>query len=334
MNTYARVMGALRRERVDRTPVTAFLTAINTSMMKWAGEDFATVRSSPERYAKLAAAPWEVYGIENVKIPFDMTVEPEVLGAEIDFGSSVVLPQVRRHAFSRPEEFAIPGAWQNRGRVPFFREVVAILRRRYERQVPICHLCDGPFTLANMLFGFENLLIWMTSEPDAYARAMDRTTAFCIEYCRMLEEEGVDVIQFGEAAASGDLISGRQYRDFIAPYHSRLGAALRTPNVIHICGNINGHFAALAQTGLGGVSFDFKADPATAMAHCKGKMALVGYVPIPLLNDGRPDEVKAFGRECVAAGIDLLSAGCAWPPTVPDGNARALVVAAGARPNG
>ena len=325
MDTLERVISALKMKAVDRPPVAGFSTAVNVSMMEWAGEDFASVQKSPERYARLASAPWEVYGIENVKIPFDMTVEPELFGAEIEFGDARVLPQVRRHAFERAEDFAIPPDWQDQGRVPFMREVFGILKKRYEGRVPVCHLCDGPFTLTNMIFGFENLLTWSVTEPEAYARALAGATDFCIEYCRMLEEEGVDIIQFGEAAASGDLISGKQYAELIAPYHARLAGAVKAPNLIHICGNITGHFPALAGTGMGGISFDQKADAAEAVKHCRGKMALIGYVPIPILNEGTPEEVAASARECLESGMDILHAGCAWPPSVPDENAKAFV---------
>lgn len=327
MNAHERLLGALRLEPVDRTPVAAVCTAINQTMMEWAGEDFASCRQSPERYAKLASAPWEVYGIENVKMPFDMTVEPEVFAADIDFGDRLVLPQVRGNAISSSEDFAIPAGWQDKGRVPFIRDVFRILKERYEGEVPICHLCDGPFTLANMVFGFDNILTWMTVDKEAYERAMGGITEFCIQYCRMLEQEGVDIIQFGEASASGDLISGAQYAECVAPYHARLGDAIKAVNAIHICGNITGHFPTLAKTGLGGISFDQKADPAEAVRHCKGKMALIGYVPIPILNEGTPEQVAESSRDCLKAGVDILHAGCAWPPTVPDANAKAFVAA-------
>ena len=327
MTARDRIVRALVRETVDRPPVSAFSTAINLTMMDWAGEDFASVNESPERYARLASAPWEVYGIENVKLPFDMTVEPEVLGAEIEFGDAMVLPQVRRHAFDRIEDFAIPRGWQDAGRVPFMRQVYGILRKRYQNEVAICHLCDGPFTLANMMVGFNNLPMWLITEPDNYARALDGATDFCLEYCRMLADEGVDVIQFGEAAASGDMISGEQYAQSVAPYHARLGEEVNVPTVVHICGNITGHFPALAKTGIDGISFDQKADPREAVKHCKGKTSLIGYVPIPILNEGTPAQVTASARECLDNGMDILMAGCAWPPTVPDANAKALVAA-------
>lgn len=327
MNAYERVLRALKLEPLDRPPVAAFSTAINQTMMEWAGEDFRSCQTSPERYAKLASAPWEVYGIENVKMPFDMTVEPEVFGAEIDLGDALRLAQVRGHAFDTPEDFAVPRGWQDKGRVPFMREVFSILKKRYDGAAPVCHLCDGPFTLANMIFGFDNLLTWIAVEPETYAHAMDGVTEFCIEYCRMLEAEGVDIIQFGEASASGDLISGAQYEKYVAPYHARLVAEIKSVNVIHICGDITCHFPALAKTGLGGISFDQKADPRAAVEHCKGKMAVIGYVPIPVLNEGTPEQVGESARECLEAGVDVLHAGCAWPPTVPDANAKALVAA-------
>ena len=324
MTPCERLLNVFPRRSSGRPPVAAFCTAINTHMMTWAGEDFASCRGSPEQYAKLASAPWEVYGIGNLKIPFDMTIEPELLGAGVDMGGPLTLPQVRTHPFAQPADFAIPAKWQDNERVRFTRHVLALLRKRYDKVVPVCHLCVGPFALANMLFGFDNLLVWMITEEDTYRRAMDRTTAFCVDYCRMLEAEGADIIMFGEASASGDLISGEQYAALVAPYHSQLAQAVHAPNVVHICGNITGHLPSLAGTGFGGISFDHKTDVAAAVRHCKGKLALVGYVPIPILAEGAPAQVSAAVTACIDAGVDILHAGCAWPPSVPDANARAF----------
>jgi [methyl-Co(III) methanol-specific corrinoid protein]:coenzyme M methyltransferase len=98
--------------------------------------------------------------------------------------------------------------------------------------------------------------------------------------------------------------------------------------ITHICGNITRHLPHLASVGFRGVSFDVKTDIRAARTHLKGKAALIGYLPTSLLRDGSPAEVGAAARECLAAGVDALNAGCAVAPDTPLDNIRAMIAAA------
>ncbi|MHC4657545.1 MAG: MtaA/CmuA family methyltransferase [Planctomycetota bacterium] len=331
MTSKERLLNALLQKPVDRVPVAGLVTAINKAAMEHAGVTFRESLTSAEKYALLAAAPYELYGLESIKLPFGMTVEAEILGAEIDFGDDFRLPQVRKPPFSRPGEFKIPDNMSTRGRIPLVRKSVELLQKKYGRHVAVITSIVGPFTLAGMVFGLERLLIWMVTEHQTYQQCLDATTDFAIRYfairyCKIQEDMGTDVIQIGEASCSGDLISVEDYRKNILQYQREVCSTISVPSVIHICGNISRHFEFIPETNATGISFDDGNDMAVAVKYCKGKVALLGYVrPIEILQNGTPDKVQEKCLECIDNGVDVLHAGCAWPPDVPHENAMAFV---------
>ncbi|MHC4687746.1 MAG: uroporphyrinogen decarboxylase family protein [Planctomycetota bacterium] len=295
MTSKERLLNALLQKPVDRVPVAGLVTAINKAAMEHAGVTFRESLTSAEKYALLAAAPYELYGLESIKLPFGMTVEAEILGAEIDFGDDFRLPQVRKPPFSRPGEFKIPDNMSTRGRIPLVRKSVELLQKKYGRHVAVITSIVGPFT-------------------------------FAIRYCKIQEDMGTDVIQIGEASCSGDLISVEDYRKNILQYQREVCSTISVPSVIHICGNISRHFEFIPETNATGISFDDGNDMAVAVKYCKGKVALLGYVrPIEILQNGTPDKVQEKCLECIDNGVDVLHAGCAWPPDVPHENAMAFV---------
>lgn len=329
MNAKERFLAALSHAPVDRRPVTGVVTAITVDMMEAVKVRWPEAHFAPDLLARLAAAPWEVFGIECIKLPFDMAVEAEALGVAVDFGTEDTLPQDYGAGYNHPDELTIPDDFFSRGRVPIVLEAIGQLRRRYDNEVAVVSSIVGPFTLAAKLFGFENLFPWVLLEPDTARAALAKTTALSIRYARAQLEAGADVILIGEASCSGDLISWKTYQDLIAPCHAELCAALAGPAIVHICGKTTHHLPFIAQTGVAGYSFDENLDITQAREHLKGKVALIGYVPtVEALLSGTPDTVYEWAVRCLDAGVDVLNAGCSLPPHVPKENLMAMVRAA------
>ena len=112
---------------------------------------------------------------------------------------------------------ALPADLGDCGRIPMIRKSVEILKKKYDTSVAVTTSIVGPFSLANMVFGFERLLMWMITEPELYRRCLEATTQFAVRYCSLLEKMGGDIIQIGEAACSGDLVSVEDYERNIMP---------------------------------------------------------------------------------------------------------------------
>ena len=329
MRNLQRVINALRHEPVDRIPVTGFLTSVNMELMERCGYGWDQAHYDVDKLVELAAAAHNHWGLETLKLPFDMTVEAEALGGKINLGNRDTLPQLITHLYNEPEELSFDNDLLTRGRIPIVLKAISKAKKRYDGEAVVVSSIVGPFTLGTRLYGIDNFLIWMIAEPEKAHEAMTRLTRLCVLYAGEQASAGCDAILVGEAASSGDLISSDTYRDFIMPYHRELCNSLRVPTVVHICGNITGHLPYIAESGMTAISFDGKTDVAEAYRLLKGKVALVGYVDtMGALLNGTPDEVYQSAVDCINAGVDLLCAGCAWPAHIPTENIQAMIRAA------
>jgi len=331
MNHTARLLAALSHKNVDRPPVTGLMTSVTTELMDKTGACWPQAHFDAGLMVTLASAAYEHYGLESLKLPFDMAVEAQALGAAPDFGTRSSLPQIKKNPFDDPCEMKVDRRILDNGRVPLVLHAIGLAKRKYESVIPVVSSIVGPFTLSAMLFGFENVLVWMATEPETLESALSLTTEIGKMYADEQVNAGSDVIQIGEASCSGDLISGDSYGKFIAKYHKKLCASISIPTVVHICGNITSHLPYIKETGMSCISMDAKTDIPQAMRLFKGNTAIAGYVPtLEILRDGTPEQVYEYAVGCVKAGVDVLNAGCAWPPDLRGENIVAMIRAAGA----
>ena len=327
MNPVDRFLCVLRQQAVDRPPVIGVTSVITVELMRRMGIRSPDAHHDPEQMVRAGAAAHEVCGLESVKVPFDMTVEAGALGADVDYGGDTVLPRLRRHLFTRPEEFVVPEDFLSRGRVPVVLEAIRIASQRHGGAVPIISSVLGPFTLSGCLFGIEALLVWMLDEPETLRAVMQTATRLAALLIGEQFKAGAHVVQVGEPTASGDLISPAQYAAHVAPLHRALCRSKELPLIAHICGDITRHLPHLAEVGFCGISFDAKTDIRAARTHLKGRCALIGYVPTSLLREGSPEQVRGAVRHCVQEGVDAINAGCAVPPDTPLDNIQAMITA-------
>jgi [methyl-Co(III) methanol-specific corrinoid protein]:coenzyme M methyltransferase len=329
LKTKERFLRALRRQPVDRVPAAAVATGITVEMMDKRGIYWPAAHKDAKQLAGLAEAIHLYTDVECIKLPFCMTVEIEALGATVDYRTLDTIPTEIKHICSHPDELVVPPDFFDRARVPVVLQATAQLRKRYDDEAPIVTSIVGPFSLAEKVFGFENFLSWIITQPGWIHQAMAKLTPLAIRYARAQVEAGADAVILGEAGCSGNLISANTYRDFILPYHRELCAAIPAPTILHICGRSTRHTQYIAETGATAYNFDEGVDPQTAHKHLDGRVALTGYVPtVSVLLDGTPDEVYASAIECLNNGVHMLTPGCALAPRTRLENIAAMTRAA------
>ena len=324
MNTKERFMNVLHQKPVDRPPLAAVVTAVTVPMMEKTGVYYPDAHHTANDLSKLAASVWEHAQIECIKLPFGMTVEAEALGAPMEWGSKDTLPN-EYPVFNHPGELRIPDNFFDLKRVPIVLDAIGRLRKQYDNEVAVISSIVGPFTLGAKLFGFDNFFPWLITNPDYVTEAMEKLTRLSIAYANAQLEAGADCILIGEAVCSGDLISPDTYRDVIASKHSELAQDIKGPIVQHICGNATRHVPHIAETGAAGYNFDEGADIDVIREYCKGKVAIIGYVPtVEVLLQGSPENVYQASLECLANGVDMLAPGCSIPQHVSFENIAAM----------
>jgi MtaA/CmuA family methyltransferase len=329
MDSRTRFLNALRGLPVDRPPVASVVTGITVPMMEQVGVYWPEAHTNVDQLVTLAESIWLHHGIESIKLPFDMAVESEILGATLEWGSLDILPTELGSAYNHPDELVIPADFLDRGRIPVVLEAITRLRRRYESEVAVVASIVGPFTLGAKLFGFDNFFTWLITDPDYVHTILERLTDLAIGYAAAQVDAGADAILIGEASCSGMLISPDTYRDFIMARHARLCPAISVPNILHICGRTARHIPHLLNTGVTGYSFDEGAKIEVVQPLLKGKVAMVGYIPtVGVLLDAQPEVVYRAALDCLDRGVDVLAPGCSLPPHTPSANIAAMVQAA------
>jgi MtaA/CmuA family methyltransferase len=329
MNTKERFLNALRRQTVDRIPVAAVATGITVQMMEKSGIYWPAAHKDVDQLAGLAESIHLYTDTECIKLPFDMAVEVEALGAPIDYRTVDTVPTEIRHICNAPDEFAPPVDFFDRARVPIVLKAISKLRKRYDSEMAIVSSIVGPFSLAEKIFGFDGFLTWLIDRPEWVHQAMAKLTPLAIRYANAQVEAGADAIILGEAGCSGDLISSKTYRDFIAPYHRDLCRQIPAPTILHICGKSTKHTEYIAGTGATAYNFDEGVNIETANKYLDGKVALTGSVPtVRVLLNGTPDEVYQAAIDCLNSQVHMLTPGCAMAPHTPLENIAAMTRAA------
>jgi len=325
MNAKKRLLNALSLQKIDRMPIAGLITSVCSESMEKSGFSFPDAHKKADDMAGLAAAAYEVMGLETVKVPFGMTVEAEALGAIIEFGGKDNFPQVKTKANTNIINTEIN--LEDQARVRVLLDAIRILKEKYNNKLVVASAVIGPLSLLSMLFGLSEIFMLMMDNKSKFKEYMHFSTEVAIKHARLQIEAGTDVIQIGEAAASGDLIGPLTYKELIFPYHKKLCEEIDIPVVLHICGNISSHSFYIKDLAIQGFSFDEKSDINILKENFAGKISLIGYVPTSLLLNGTPSEIYSASIECINNGVDVLNAGCALPLSTPIKNVKAMVKA-------
>jgi uroporphyrinogen decarboxylase len=191
----------------------------------------------------------------------------------------------------------------------------------------------GPFTLAGLLYGAENLMRDIYRDPKSVHRLLDFTSGLYLSYAQLYIDNGVDFVLLAEPTSSGDMISRGHFETFAVPAFKKIFTELRKKNIrtaLHICGNITNRLDLLNGIGAELISVDFKVSLAKCREIFGGKTAFAGNMnPVAVMQQETPEGVRKASEQCIAeAGTGpgfLLMPGCDIPPSTPAVNIKAMV---------
>jgi len=148
------------------------------------------------------------------------------------------------------------------GLMPRVLNTIGYMRDKTKLPVGVTD-CQGPFTTALQIIGYDNMSYWMHDYPDKIHELMQLVTDALIEWINVqkqaagqqLEDDayvlGVKIPQgFGGVWISDDdsVIFGTDlYREFVVPYNSQVLKAFGG-GAIHYCGNSNQHIDSYLET--------------------------------------------------------------------------------------
>ncbi len=249
---------------MDRIPVASPTSVATVEQMERTGARFPAAHCDGAAMASLAAAAHDILGYDAIMPVFSVVQEAAALGCEVDWGNLDTMPVVCTHPWTEPAQVLIPTDFLERPSIKAVVHALAILRRTHGHRAAIVGKVMGPWTLSYHLHGIQDFLEATLVEPDKVRRFLDRLKAVTLLFGRAQIAAGADVLCLADHA-TGDLVRGTMYRDFLQAIHQELTRAFACPVILHICGDTLDRIGFIAEAGFAAFHFDSKVDAKKAV---------------------------------------------------------------------
>lgn len=291
----SRMMKALRREPVDRTPIW---------MMRQAGRYMAEYRAvreqgsfldlcrNPDLCAEVMLTAVEKLGVDAAIIFADLLPILQEMGLDLEFqkGEGPVL-QNAIHDASRIENLRPLEDVQALG---YVYETVRKTRAGLDEKLPLIGFAGAPFTLASYAIegrasrNYLEVKTMMYTAPDAWDQVMSRLSEAVGAYLCAQIDAGADVVQLFDSWVG--CLSPRDYIRFVQPYSARVVNQVKSHSpetpVIHFTTGNPMLLPAVAAAGGDCIGADWRIEPAAAWAMIGEDRAFQGNLdPAVLLAD-------------------------------------------------
>ena len=315
MSSRERVLAALKREPVDRTPCCNPTSVATVELMDLVDAPFPRANREPELMARLAATGYTELGFDSIMPVFSIIQESSALGCKIQWEQKDNWPTVkmREPIWQEPDDIEVPNDFLTHQDTSCVLEAIKILKKEYGDEVAVIGKTMGPWSLGYHCFGVEPFLLMSLDDPDRTKLCLDRMKKATIDFGRAQIEAGADALCLPDHA-TGDLVSGEYYDRYLRELHIEFSQEIPIPLILHICGRTVDRMDYIAQTGMAAFHYDSKNQPGESMDVVKDRISLVGNInnPETLFSKG-PEEVSAEVVKNLDAGVQLVGPECAIP---------------------
>ena len=311
-----RLLRALRRQPVDRTPVWLmrqagrYLPEYRAS--RAAAGSFLAMAKTPELACEVTLQPLRRFPLDAAILFSDILTVPDAMGLGLYFVEGEG-PKFQRPIREEADvaRLAVPDMETG---LRYVMDAIRVIRRELGGKVPLIGFSGSPWTLACYMVegggsdNYSKIKAMAFNRPDLLHRLLGVVTDAVIAYLAAQRAAGAQALQVFDTW--GGVLSPTLYREFSLPYLERIARELprgeggqRTPLILFGKGNAP-HLEALAATGTDAVGVDWLVGMDEAARRIGGKVALQGNLD-PATLYGSP---QAIAREA-ACVLDDYAAG-------------------------
>lgn len=323
MNQKERLLKILGQKPVDRPAAAVPTQPAITEVMVKSGYSWPKALREAEAMAGLAWACHEIGGIENVRVPFDITVEAEAIGCITRFSDDMDTPPMAapmsRAEFQRIRQ---PDPVRD-GRMPEVLNAIGLLKERTGDAIPVIAALGTPFEVLSTALSYEDITEAIYGDPDFLSEQLEALTDFTIRYAGEMVKAGADILMLVDGTSQ--TLGPGYYEKVSFPYTKKMVETISIPTILHICGDSTSLIKQMVDTGVRGLSIDKAVNTQEIMEFTKGRVALVGKVSPQILCFGSRKEVIGETRESLMQGMDVIAPGCGVLPQTPLENLRTSI---------
>lgn len=324
MNSRERFLAVLGGDQPDRTPL-AHVSALTTvELQEMTGCRMPWVHHDAAQLARLCWANHEVLGFDAVTFNIAYFGEPAALGCSMGWGSATEYPMYLSHPWFDTGDAAIPDDLLDREPIPTYLETIRIAKREYGERVAVLGKVMGPFSMTQAMYGVERVMMGLVTEPERISQMLDVAAEVLVRCANAQFEAGADALAIGEGGAGGNMLSPSMHEQFLLGVHRKLVGGIHGPTIMHICGDITPRLGSLSRLGLTCFNFDWAIDPGLMKERAGGAFKIMGNVNTTDLMLATPEDIQRQVEECLRAGVDIISPGCAISPKCPNANLMAM----------
>ncbi|WP_340112052.1 uroporphyrinogen decarboxylase family protein [Maribellus mangrovi] len=316
---------AFQLQEVERVPWVPFV-GVHGGFLT--GVDAETYLKSADEVVKGVSNAIEEYDPDGVPVVFDLQVEAEILGCELQWAPHNP-PAVVSHPLANGtsiSDLKIPD--RTTGRIPVILEATEKLRAQYP-DLALYGLITGPFTLALHLLGTD-VFMKLFEAPDEVNEVMELCTQVGIKMSEYLIDSGCDIIAVVDPMTSQ--IDPMSFETFVTPFVTRVFDYVREREKLSsffVCGHAQQNIEAMCNCKPDNVSIDenIPLDFVKDVALKKG-ISFGGNLKLTVvLLMGDENDVREHAIECLDQGGKkgfILAPGCDLPMETPPVNLKAV----------
>jgi MtaA/CmuA family methyltransferase len=329
MDMRERLLNALRGSAIDRMPAACPLQTGTLELMQLSQSHWPEAHRDARGMAMLSLAASTFAGVESARLPFDVVLDAEALGANINFGGELTAPSVNEpliRSLDDVRQLDLPEV-RDAGRVPLVDEAISIVRKR-RPDLPVIVTIHAPFTLSAQVRGEEKAMMDLASQPEQYRNLVDFLARWSSFAAAHFVEAGADAVMMVDGEAEDSILGPDLYESFAHPGQKKVAEAISAggaPSILHICGDIRQTTDHMVRSGVDAISIGQSTSIVRAKETARGRCRIIGNIdPSTVLLNGTPEQVEAEVRRCVDEGADIAAPGCGLSPKTPLNNIQAM----------
>jgi MtaA/CmuA family methyltransferase len=311
-----RLLRVLQHKKVDRPPVICtggMMNAAIVDVMEQSGHELPAAHHDKQLMANLSEAVCQKTGFEDLGLPFCMTVEAEVLGSDINFGSLICEPKIAKEVFPSVSQvkFRNIAALKDAGRLNTVAQACAILAKK-NSDIPVIGSLTGPISTTASIVDPITFLKELRKDRENAHRVIEYVSNFLIMYAELLVENGASFIAIGDPTATGEILGPKMFEEYAVFYLNRIINAIHrlgVPAILHICGDMKAVKHLLPQLQSDTISTDALINLRLLKAEFPG-LVTMGNLSTYLLQFGTADKVADQTEKLLQDGIDIISPAC------------------------
>ncbi|ANB18376.1 Uroporphyrinogen decarboxylase [Dokdonella koreensis DS-123] len=307
-----RLLRALRRQPVDRTPVWImrqagrYLPEYRATRAR-AGS-FLALAKTPELACEVTLQPIDRFPLDAAILFSDILTIPDAMGLELYFVDGEG-PKFR-HPLRDAAAIARLGVPDPERDLRYVTDAVRLIRRELDGRVPLIGFSGSPWTLACYMvqgegssdFSHAKALLW--DDPASLHRLLDVNARAVAAYLAAQAAAGAQALMIFDTW--GGLLGPGPFLEFSLRYLHRVVEALKADPVarelplIVFSKGANGHLEALAGTGCDALGLDWTITLGEARTRVGDRVALQGNLD-PSVLYARPETIRAEAAAALAS---------------------------------